>query len=88
MEKIDEKNENNNNNILKTSCLCLTPIQKNNCNFCLSNSKEKNITNINIFNNNNNISSIGSANNVFFNKYVLDIHSQRKHYEGKLIYLI
>jgi hypothetical protein len=90
LDKIEEKNDNI--NILKNSCFSLTPLQKNNCNFCSTNIKEKKNTNTNIninmntnTNNNTNINSnyINSGNNVFFNKYVLDIHSQRKHFEGK-----
>ena len=91
LDKIEEKNENEN---LMKSCFCLTPIQKNICEFCLSNSKEKekekekgkgkNKEKNNINNNINN--NLNNNNNVFYNKYVLDIHSQRKHYEGKIIF--
>ena len=64
LDKIQEKDDD----IIKY-CFCETPIQKNVCNFCLSNTKEKEKEKIN---------------NVFFNKYVLDIHSQKKNFEGKI----
>jgi len=70
LDKIEEKSDN-----LMKACFFTTPIQKNICNFCLSNTKEREREK----NNNNN----NSSNNVFYNKYVLDENSQRKHFEGK-----
>jgi len=86
LDKIEEKNENDN---LIKSCFCLTPIQKNSCEFCLSNSKEKETRKgkIRVLDKEkNNINNINNNNNVFYNKYVLDIHSQRKHFEGKILF--
>lgn len=70
-----DKIDEKNYNLMKT-CFCLTPEQKNIRNFCLSNSKEKDKE------------KEKYSNNKFFNKYVLDIHSEKKHYEGIFLYLI
>ena len=69
LDKIEEKSDN---------LMSLTPLQKNICNFCNSNSKENEIFKVK----ERKASGNYNNSNVFFNKYVLDIHSQKKHYEG------
>lgn len=76
-----EKMEDKGDHLMKSSCLCLTPLQKNVCNFCLSNSKDKSNEK------NKNLTSSNGNNNVFFNNYVLDIHSQKKHFEGLIFFI-
>lgn len=64
LEKIDEKEKDN----IK-SCLCESPNPINICNFCLTNSKEK---------------EKERRNNFFYNRFVYDINSQKKNFESKI----
>lgn len=63
---LDKIDENNSENI--KSCFCDSPNQINVCNFCLTNSKEKEKERRN--------------NMLFYNKYNSDIYSQKKNFEG------
>ena len=65
LDKIDEKDTDN-----SKSCFCESPNQINVCNFCLTNSKEK--------------ERERRTNNFYnTNRFVFDANSQKKHFEGK-----
>lgn len=64
LDKIDENNTEN-----VKSCFCDSPNQINVCNFCLTNSKEKEKERRN--------------NLIYPNRFIFDSNSQKKNYEGK-----
>ncbi len=63
LDKIDENNTENNK-----TCICESPNQINVCNFCLTNSKEKEKERRN--------------NLIYPNKFIFDSNSQKKNFEG------
>jgi len=72
LDKIDENIAESNK-----SCFCYSPNQKNTCNFCLTNSKEKEILERRHHN----------SNMLYQNKYNFGLHSQKKNFEGIIIIL-